>query len=243
MTTLSDDYQHLVDTCLQTYPSVPRNTLQYVASRLQRACADVHALVSKNILDVGCGAEKNGDQPNFVQWALSGFRKVHECKPWYCRMASIAGAKNVKGIDIADNSTEPFTGIQADLRDLRVLEEMKDGTIDIVNNNLFTNPPNAGFGILGFSPSLQHLLRGRDSSGTFQERLWNMIMGKGVIGLKERNPQDDAMLIRYNEKLFEQIARLLAEGGAYTFGPCTYHKKSGQLIDDEEQMNDLGRNV
>ncbi len=158
MLKLNDGYRDLVSRVEETYhndknaPS--RSQCKIVASRLQAACEDVRELVNKRIIDLGCGSMRSKDHPPLWMWALSGFRKIDTCLPWYCRIAHLAKAQ-VLGIDVSPNKKEPFPSLQADLTDDATFRPLPDGSLDIANNMRFTARPDNKYGHHAFSPHLK----------------------------------------------------------------------------------------
>lgn len=85
---------------------------------------------AKSILDLGCGSSSRNERT---------FSSAMFC-PWFCRLLAYLGADAI-GIDIGDNSSEPFRNYQRDLAIRGSLDVIPDSSIDIVVAQQFFSSP------------------------------------------------------------------------------------------------------
>ncbi len=183
--------------------------------RLKAIAPDIQMLRQLQILDLGCGSEDSKDA--FIE-------DVKIFSPWYCRLAHAAGA-DVLGIDIADNRGEDFRSERRDLLQPGSLDDLPSESFDAVNNDGFTVSDESFYvGLAGQSPTaLRMALR--------QCSLWKRL---NILDHSMEIAQEQ--LQKINQRIRNDVSRLLRDGGLYSNMELIYRKIDGGLVLQKERL-------
>lgn len=201
----AESYRPVAEKVMKKYPRLPPWRLIAELKRLIEISADSRQMINKRVLDLGCGSKENTDRHDWLTrlwYRLIRSPELQRFDPWYPRIAHEAGAK-VVGVDIATNATEEFESRILDLMNPSSLECFESDSFDAANNYCFTVPPESDKARSGTSPAIMYKFE-----------------------------MDFERAYELNRQIFQQVERLLKNGGTYTLAEFVYKKKKGRLKKD-----------
>ncbi len=212
---LDPSYRHLALKVAEIYNG--KDKADYFdgdCERLAQIALEVRGLLDKQVLDLGCGSERD---PSGESDLDRGY------PPWYCRLAHEAGAK-VTGIDLFPNIGERFTTIVGDLITYS-FDVFTDNSLDAVNNDSFCLPKESKrFNSGGNSPRLVY-----DYGNKLGRRYPTHLIPENEFST-DYHSVIMAKIARFNGDLFHDVEAKLKEGGVYTNAEFVYQKRSGKLV-------------
>ncbi len=130
----------------------------------------------------------------------SGPGRMYE--PWFSRFAAAAGA-HVIGIDRRPSADENYTHVQGNILDPEILDRFDDKTFDIVNSSAFLVAP-------------------------YRQKL--DALGLNVTAPEILDQLDEKQLTILDERITEQVTRLLRDGGYFFYNESIYRKDEAGVL-------------